>query len=218
MEDFRLKTLENEENLVLSHKQELIDLNKMLEKLKSDQEKQYKQFEAVNKKYESDKLYLVEDLKSKHRLEIESLKQSFNSNKDVLDQEKRKLEEKYESELNKLKSDLENVNSRNLKEKAEYEQNILKLKTFHEKELEALRQNSSSEYEKLIKSLKNDLDSLGKQKIAKEAEFNQRYNNKVEEILQKEDMIQSLNEQIKKLESNVHDSNKNFMELNEKVK
>lgn len=217
MEDYKLKSIETEEQLVLSHRDEIIELNKMLEKLKQDQERQYKQFDAVNKKYAQEKLYLIEDLKSKHRLDIEGLKQTYSSNKDDFQAEKRKLEEKNEAELIKLKTELETLNGKSQKDKQEYEQNILKLKTFHQRELEANRQNSTGEYEKLIQSLKSDFEILDKQKLSIENELTQKYNRKLEELVAKEEEIKNLNLKIEQLNKNVEDSSRNFSELNSKI-
>ena len=96
LESFKMRTIENEENLVITHRQEIIRMTDLLEDLKREHEKQIQKFDSITNKYNVDKQNLIEDLKQKHRYELESLKQSFNSNKDTFSVEKSKLEEKFQ--------------------------------------------------------------------------------------------------------------------------
>jgi hypothetical protein len=203
--------------LVMRHKEEIIDLNKMLEDVKHDQSKQFKQFDALAKKFENEKLYLVEDLKSKHRLEIENLKQSFNSNKDSFNEERRALMQEHEAEMAKLRQEIDAVTAGASKDKAEHEQNMLKLKKFHEKELEASKNNSTSEYVKLIDGLKLDLEALNKQKAASEHELKERYTKKIEEIVAKEEQIDLLKKSLDESKSSAAELKAKTDELNKQV-
>lgn len=217
MEQFKLSSIENEESLVMAHRDEIIELNQMLEKLKIDYENLYQKNEEIIKKYEKDSLYFIEDLKSKHRLEVESLKQTYNSSKDKFLADRQILEEKHEEQVQKLKQEIDTLNSIYSKDKQDFDQNILKLKTFHQKELEALKQNSNSEYEKFIASLKSDLESMTNEKKHIEIEMNKKYNSKLEEIVSKEEEITQLNTFIDELKSKFEDSNKNNFELSENI-
>jgi predicted nucleic acid-binding Zn-ribbon protein len=189
----------------------------MLEDVKHEQNKQFKQFDSFTKKFESEKLYLVEDLKSKHRLEIENLKQSYSSNKEMFNEERKSLMDAHEAEINKLRQDMESLIAKSNKEKAEYEQNMLKLKAFHEKEMEASKNNSSSEYTKLINSLKDEMDALNKQKAAMEHDLKERYTKKIEEIIVKEEQIESLKKTIEEYKTNSADSNLKISNLSKEV-
>lgn len=215
MEQFKLRSIENEESLVMAHRDELIELNQMLEKVRHECENLYQKNEQITKKYEQDTLYLIEDIKSKHRLEIESIKKTYNSNKDNLIAEHKYLEEKHQEEIQKLKKEIDMANSNFSKEKQDFDQNILKLKTFHQKELEALKQNSNSEYEKFISSLKADLELMAKDKMQFEIEMNKKYNSKLEEIVTKEEEIKKLNEFIAQFKLKFQDLNENYLKLNE---
>ena len=217
LEDYKLRVLENEENLTIKHHEEIIDMNRMLEQLKTEQENQHKHFESAIKKYDADKLYIVEDLKSKHRLEIESLKENLNTNKHSLSEEKMRLEEKYQLEMLKLKADIEQLNANAQQEKLEHEQNITKLKLFHSKELDALKQNSNAEYLNMINNLKNDIEQLNKEKRKSENELKQKYEKKLEEIVVKDEEIQDLKKKLDELTANLEQSNKIYFELNDKV-
>ncbi len=63
------------------------DMNKEIDSIKSQYEEQIQQFKLIISKFDTEKAYLIEDLKSKHRIEIENLKSSFNSNKDQMAEE-----------------------------------------------------------------------------------------------------------------------------------
>ncbi len=218
LESFKMRTIENEENLVITHRQEIIRMTNLLEDLKGEHEKQIQKFDSITNKYNIDKQNLIEDLKQKHRNELESLKQSFNSNKDTFSVEKSKLEEKHASDMLKLRADIDALNSKLMHEKLEHEQNITKLKTFHEKELDAHKQNSTKEFTQLIENLKIQLEQANKDKISAEKEHNKRYEKKLEEIVGKEDEIKSLNDKLILCKNDLETSNINVANLNSKVR
>lgn len=174
-------------------------------------------FESVYKSFEKEKNLLVEDLKAKHRQELERIEEKYANNKDALKLERQKLAEKYESEISRLRVELDESVARANKEKQEYEQNLSKLKSFHERELEACKQNSSNEYVKLIETLKTNLETLKKQKQADENEFNFRYNKKLEEIVTKEEEIKRLQEMLAQYKSNLESSSNDMGIYNERV-
>lgn len=217
LEEFRQRTKQNEEVLIESHRNEIADLNKRLEELKDDVGKQNESFEAMYKRFESEKQGLVEDMKTRHRQEIEKLEEKYANNKDALRLERLKMSEKFEVELSRLRSELDESTSRAANEKLEYEQNLSKLKSFHERELEACKQNSSSEYMKLIDTLKSSLETLKKQKQSDEAEFSLKYNRKLEEIVSKEEEIKSLNDALDKYKNMLDNSNNDVTIVNQKV-
>ncbi len=216
-ESFKARHVENEENLVLNHRQEIVKMTGMLEDLKNEYEKQTQKFDSITNKYNLDKLTLLEDLKQKHRLEMDALKQSFNSNKDAFSNERIKLEEKHASDMLKLRADLDAMNSKLLHEKQEHEQNITKLKAFHDKELDAHKQNSTKELTQLIDNLKIQLDQVNKERLSSEKEMNKRYEKKLEEILVKEEEIKNLNEHLKRVKIDLDSSHTIVANLNRKV-
>ena len=117
----------------------------------------------------------------------------------------------------KLRADIDALNSKLMHEKLEHEQNITKLKNFHEKELDAHKQNSTKEFTQLIENLKIQLEQVNKDKVLAEKEYNKRYEKKLEEIIGKEDEIKSLNEKLKLFKSDLETSNINVFNLNKKV-
>ena len=63
LESFKMRTIENEENLVITHRQEIIRMTDLLEDLKREHEKQIHKFDSITNKYNVDKQNLIEDLK-----------------------------------------------------------------------------------------------------------------------------------------------------------
>ena len=217
-EEFKLSSLQTEESLALRHKQEMIDLNRMLEDVRQEQDKQFRHFDALGKKFETEKLYLLEDLKSKQRLEIESLKQAFNSSREAtLGEHRKALMEKHEADVSKLRQELKVVQARAGKDKSDYEQSISKLKLFHEKELDASRQNSSSEYMRLMESLKEEMARMSKDRASLESNFNERYDRKLAEIATREEEVAALRASWTECKASVLDSNEKIVELNKQV-
>ena len=117
----------------------------------------------------------------------------------------------------KLRADIDALNSKLMHEKLEHEQNITKLKTFHEKELDAHKQNSTKEFTQLIENLKIQLEQANKDKVLAEKEHNKRYEKKLEEIVGKEDEIKSLNDKLILCKNDLETSNINLANLNSKV-
>lgn len=192
-------------------------MNKEVDYLKTTFEDQIQQFKTIISKFDAEKLYLVEDLKSKHRLEIENIKSNFNSSKDTLQADRAKLEEIHRNELNKLQMQIDELKMRNQNDKNDYEQNITKLRALHEKEIEAFKSNTSNEYLSHINSLKEELERLRKEKQENEKELNRLYKEKLEEIAVKEEEIEFLKEKLTNIQSNLESSGKDLMIVNDEL-
>lgn len=218
MEEFRLKSKQNEDNLIETHKNEITQLNHKLEELKQEFFKQCDQFESVYSRFEKEKGLIADEIKAKYRQDLERLEEKYTSNKDSLRLEKVKLSEKYEAELSRQRAELDQEQTRFAKERQEYELNLAKLKAFHERELDACRQNSTSEYTKLIDGLKANIEAMKKQKQADENEFNMKYNKKLNEVLDLEAENKCLNETLDKYKFNFENSSKEVDFSNQKVR
>lgn len=216
-EEFRQLTKKSEEDLKQKQRHELAALNAKLDELSRELGVQMDSFEATYKKFEREKNLLAEDLNAKHRKELERLEEKYASNKDALTHERTKLSEKHQAELGQLRNELDEVVARANKEKLEYEANLNKLKAFHEHELEACKQNSSSEYLKLIDVLKANIETMKKQKQSDDVEFAAKYNRKLEEIVSREEEIKSLNDMLAELRGNLAKSDHNYVAINQKV-
>lgn len=218
LEAYRQKSQQSEDDLKEAHRSEIAELNSKLDELQQELSEQVDSFEAMYKKFEKEKNLLADELKLKHRQDLEKVEEKYANNKETLNQERGRLAEKYEAELSKLRVELEESFARANKEKQEYEQNLSKLKAFHEHELEACKQNSSSEYLKLIDVLKANIEAMKKQKQSDDVEYALKYNKKLEEIVTREEEIKSLNDMIGQLKSNLSKSSNDFGEISQKVK
>jgi hypothetical protein len=217
----RIEALDNEERLIVDHKQEIIDLNKTLEDIKTDFEKQRLNFETTCNKYEKEKQFLIEDLKSKHRLELEKLRTNINSTNSQLqqkfDEEKKLNDAAHQQDMIKLRAQLEVAIENLNKQKQDHDDNITKLKSFHSNELDALKKNATNEYLILIDNLKNEIETLKSQKNSSDKDLNQKYNQKMNELLDREEEIESLKLEIKNLQSNLEAWDSELVELRQKV-
>lgn len=218
LEEYRQKSKKFEDDLKETHRSEISSLNGKLDEMQRELTAHIGLFEATYKKFEKDKSIMIDELKRKHRAEIERLEEKYANNKEALKQERASVAEKYEAELSQLRSELEESSKLASKEKQEYELNLSKLKAFHERELDACKQNSSSEYLKLINVLKGNIESMKKQKQSDDAEYALRYNKKLEEIVTREEEVKSLNLTITQLRANLNKSNNNVGEVNQKVR
>jgi hypothetical protein len=118
-------------------------LNKKLGELKNEYDLNLSELASLDAKRDEAKAREINELKTKHRLEIEKLKEQYtSSSKDSFKQERAKLVETYESELERIRRELDESVAKASQEKLDYELNVNKLKAFHERELEACKQNN----------------------------------------------------------------------------
>jgi hypothetical protein len=192
-------------------------MNKDIDSIKNQYEEQIQQFKNVISKFDAEKSYLIEDLKSKHRIEIENLKLNFNSNKDTINADRLKLQEAHNIELLKIQAQVDEVKVKQVTEKNDHEQNIKKLKLLHEKEIEAMKTNTNSEFINQINSLQNEMEKLRKEKFENEKDLNKRYEEKLEEIVRKDEEIELLRAKLLNIKSNLENSGKDLTVINDEL-
>ena len=192
-------------------------MNKEIDSSKSQYEEQINQFKEIISKFDAEKAYLVEDLKSKHRLEIENLKLGFNSNKDSFNAEKLKLQEAHNSELAKLHASIEDLKTKQAMERQDYENNMKKLSSLHEKELNALKSNTNSEFLNQINNLKGEIEKIRNEKFESEKELTKRYESKLEEIIGKDEEIEVLKDKLKNIQGTLETSRKDVTAINDEL-
>lgn len=215
--EFKLESLKREQKFSDNYSHEINEMTKQMETLRAQFEMQLKEFKDTNSKYEHEKLYLIEDLKSKHRIEIDNLKQSYNSNKDSFLSEKLKLEEQHKQELIKLQLFVDELKTQNQSVISENEANINKLKAFHAKELEALKANSNQEYLANLNELKNEIEKIKREKIELENDWKRKLDRKLEEIVEKDEEIDVLKQKLASINQNLESSGKNLDILNNEL-
>ena len=159
-------------------------MNKLLEVLQTSQENQLKKFDHLTKKMQADKEHAVEDLKSKHRLEIEAVKQTCMSrNKSDLNDETLMLKQRHEAELAGLKSDMANLLEKFNQENVENERNIERLKAGHDKEMAKLKLDCDCLQAKCEQESRDYEQNMHKLKLFHEKELEARTQNTGTEYL-----------------------------------
>jgi hypothetical protein len=136
-------------------------------------------FQAMRRKLEEDRDKMVDDLSSKHHDELEQLMKAHRVRYDEVVREKQKMEHEYKEREDVIKERLNSSSSlasdERKKLEKEYQGKAEKLKTFYEKELDALRAvhassetNSKSleEREKQLKTEWNVQERLLKDRIS----------------------------------------------------
>lgn len=223
-EQYKSKTSKTEQELVDRFCKKVNDMNKEIDSIKNQYEEQIQQFKLIISKFDTEKAYLIEDLKSKHRIEIENFKSSFNSNKDQMTEEllsseteKQNILKVHKIELSKLQSTIDELKQKHANEKQDYENNIKKLSSLHEKELEALKTNANGEFLNQLNGLKNELEKVRKEKLDSEKELNKRYESKLEEIVRKDEEIEILKEKLKNMQKNLESSGTDINLINEEL-
>ncbi|XP_071506499.1 protein FAM184A-like [Diadema antillarum] len=139
--EFKRKSEVKEGNLRAEHSQKLLSLSQDLLAVKRDFEDRLKQFDDVKARLEREKHGALEDLKSKHRDELEALQQAQNAQKMGQSSELEEINMKHAAEISRLKEECEAVNEQKTQLVEDYEGKLEKLKAFHEREISALREN-----------------------------------------------------------------------------
>ena len=216
-EAFKTKSFEKESALHDDYERKLSELSKKMEQSRKDFEAQIRGFDEVSAKFESEKKYLLEDLKSRHRLEIESLKQGFGSQKEALASDKSKIEELHRAEVDALHGKIEELRAKHAQESHDFELNVTKLKMLHAKELDALAVNSNSHFLANLNELKSKLDKLRKEKISGDNEHRRRFEEKIGELVAKDEEIEALRAKLASSQIQLGNYEKSAKELGEEI-
>ena len=216
-EQLKASARDNEQRLSVAHKQDLVELNKMLMSVRDEQERQAQLFQAACAKMEKERAYAVEDLKSKHRLELEAMRATLDANRDSLRSDRRQVEEQYEAELAKVRADMEALATKAAAERAESEQNMAKLKAFHERELDALKLNSQGEFQLMIDSLKVELQRAEKTRGEMEADMRAKYERTLAQLVEKETQVERLSKELADLAQRHAGADQQLVSLSAKV-
>lgn len=217
-EAFKAKSFEKESALHEDYERKLSEVSKKMEISRKDFEAQIRGFEELSAKFESEKKFLLEDLKSRHRLEIDSLKQSFSSHRETLQSEKNKLEEMHGAEIDALNKKLEELRQKNAQDSQDFEMNLTKLKLLHAKELDALAANSNNQFLANISELKNELEKARKEKLSSDNEHRRRFEEKIGELVAKDEEIGDLRDKLAASVLKIGAYEKNVHELSEEIR
>ncbi|XP_063080167.1 protein FAM184A [Engraulis encrasicolus] len=132
------------------HTQRVVSMSREVEEMRHDFEEKLRTFGQVQAQFEQEKRRAMEELRASHRLEVQDLRQSQQSQtaSSSLDQEK--LAELHRAEVEALMERVEDLSQEKVRLVEEYEAKLNKAQAFYERELEAMRRTQQLTTENLL--------------------------------------------------------------------
>ncbi|GFO40938.1 protein fam184a-like [Plakobranchus ocellatus] len=143
-----------------AYEAKLVDMSTELLRVKTDFTECMKNFELWRERILNEHNIEVADVHSKHQKELEDLRGFQRNQDDSWLNQCAKIEDKYRSELESLKTQIEAFQSERKTMKDDYEAKLDKASAFYEKELEALRKNHSEQHNKEFETLQKEMTKL----------------------------------------------------------
>ncbi|XP_058276037.1 protein FAM184A isoform X2 [Hirundo rustica] len=123
------------------HVQRVVTMSREVEEIRKKFEERLRSFIQLQVQYEKDKRTALEDLKAAHRLEIQELLKTHQSQNATLSKGQEKLEELHRLELEDLNSKIEELRLEKKKLIEDYEGKLSKAQSFYEHELDSLKRS-----------------------------------------------------------------------------
>ncbi|XP_005043574.1 PREDICTED: protein FAM184A isoform X3 [Ficedula albicollis] len=123
------------------HVQRVVTMSREVEEIRKKFEERLRSFIQLQVQYEKDKRTALEDLKAAHRLEIQELLKTHQSQNATLSKGQEKLEELHRLELEDLNSKVEELRLEKKKLTEDYEGKLSKAQSFYEHELDSLKRS-----------------------------------------------------------------------------
>ncbi|NXL50461.1 F184A protein, partial [Podilymbus podiceps] len=123
------------------HVQRVVTMSREVEEIRKKFEERLRSFIQLQVQYEKDKRTALEDLKAAHRLEIQELLKTQQSQNATLSKGQEKLEELHRLELEDLNSKVEELRLERKKLIEDYEGKLSKAQSFYEHELDSLKRS-----------------------------------------------------------------------------
>ncbi|XP_031957463.1 protein FAM184A isoform X7 [Corvus cornix cornix] len=123
------------------HVQRVVTMSREVEEIRKKFEERLRSFIQLQVQYEKDKRTALEDLKAAHRLEIQELLKTHQSQNATLSKGQEKLEELHRLELEDLNSKVEELRLERKKLIEDYEGKLSKAQSFYEHELDSLKRS-----------------------------------------------------------------------------
>ncbi|XP_015478256.1 protein FAM184A isoform X7 [Parus major] len=123
------------------HVQRVVTMSREVEEIRKKFEERLRSFIQLQVQYEKDKRTALEDLKAAHRLEIQELLKTHQSQNATLSKGQEKLEELHRLELEDLNSKVEELRLEKKKLIEDYEGKLSKAQSFYEHELDSLKRS-----------------------------------------------------------------------------
>ncbi|XP_074436974.1 protein FAM184A isoform X10 [Larus michahellis] len=123
------------------HVQRVVTMSREVEEIRKKFEERLRSFIQLQVQYEKDKRTALEDLRAAHRLEIQELLKTQQSQNATLSKGQEKLEELHRMELEDLNNKVEELRLERKKLIEDYEGKLSKAQSFYEHELDSLKRS-----------------------------------------------------------------------------
>ncbi|XP_075001843.1 protein FAM184A isoform X2 [Calonectris borealis] len=123
------------------HVQRVVTMSREVEEIRKKFEERLRSFIQLQVQYEKDKRTALEDLRAAHKLEIQELLKTQQSQNATLSKGQEKLEELHRLELEDLNSKVEELRLERKKLIEDYEGKLSKAQSFYEHELDSLKRS-----------------------------------------------------------------------------
>ncbi|XP_071597159.1 protein FAM184A isoform X4 [Heliangelus exortis] len=123
------------------HVQRVVTMSREVEEIRKKFEERLRSFIQLQVQYEKDKRAALEDLRAAHRLEIQELLKTHQSQNATLSKGQEKLEELHRLELEDLNNKVEELRLERKKLIEDYEGKLSKAQSFYEHELDSLKRS-----------------------------------------------------------------------------
>ncbi|XP_012428200.1 protein FAM184A isoform X5 [Taeniopygia guttata] len=123
------------------HVQRVVTMSREVEEIRKKFEERLRSFIQLQVQYEKDKRTALEELKAAHRLEIQELLKTHQSQNATLSKGQEKMEELHRLELEDLNNKVEELRLERKKLIEDYEGKLSKAQSFYEHELDSLKRS-----------------------------------------------------------------------------
>ncbi|NXE59754.1 F184A protein, partial [Calcarius ornatus] len=123
------------------HVQRVVTMSREVEEIRKKFEERLRSFIQLQVQYEKDKRAALEELKAAHRLEIQELLKTHQSQNATLSKGQEKMEELHRLELEDLNNKVEELRLEKKKLIEDYEGELSKAQSFYEHELDSLKRS-----------------------------------------------------------------------------
>ena len=200
-EKFKRRNEGYEARLKSEFSDKILVMSKELLAAKKQFEERLKDFQATRKLLEEDRDKAVEQLSSKHHVEIDQLMKAHRVRYDEVVKEKQKLEKEFQQKLALAESSGDVAAEERRRIESEYQEKMDKLKAFYENELAASRAMQETSNGAQLKEWENKEKALRSEWNRQERIFKDRISELLNQLSDGEQQMAVLKAQLNELES-----------------
>ena len=194
-EQYKKEAEEREIHFRSEHSQRMISLSQEVLQAKREFDERLREIDELKESSEREKQAALAELRAKHEGELAKALQSQESQNSELTLAQKNLRDHYESDLAKVRGQLETLEANKQQLAEEYEVKLNKAQAFYEKELEALKKSQSISHEQHLTAAQEQNDKLRKDMSFQETQFKQRINELINQLsISEEDVAKYKNE------------------------